>query len=104
MYSTRDDPNGTVISTRVEAVDSTGATLVVSVGDTGLRRAEIEGQVDRFIQNPSLLADLSRAHHRLHPDEPRYQKVRIVVARYQLQDSRPSGEVTEQVLATWTRR
>lgn len=103
MYSTRDDPNGTVISTRVEAVDSAGRTLVVSDRATGLRRAEIEGQAGRFVADPGLLAEVSRAHDRLRPDEPRYETVRIVVARFQLRDSRPSGEVTDEVLATWTR-
>ncbi|MDX6200027.1 MAG: hypothetical protein QOJ79_3178, partial [Actinomycetota bacterium] len=45
MYSTRDDPDGRVVSTRVEAVDETGRVLVVPDAAPRLRRAEIEGQV-----------------------------------------------------------
>jgi hypothetical protein len=103
MYSTRDDPNGTVLSTRVEAVDADGRTLVVSDRATGMRRAEIEGQAARFRADPALLADISLAHDRLRPSEPAYVTVRIVEARYRLRDSRPSGEVTDTVVASWTR-
>ncbi len=103
MYSTRDAPDGVVLSTRVEAVDSTGRVLVVPDTATGMRRAEIEGQVGRFRRDPSLLASLSRAHDRLHPGEPSYEQVRVVEKRYQLHDSRPSGRATERVVASWTR-
>ena len=103
MYATRDAPDGLVVSTRVEAVDSTGRVLVVPDTATGLRRAEIEGQVARFRRDPALLAAISRAHDRLHPQEPSYDEVRVVERRYRLRDSRPTGEETEQVVAAWTR-
>jgi hypothetical protein len=103
MYSTRDAPDGVVVSTRVEAVDSTGRVLVVPDTATGLRRAEIEGQVARFRRDPALLGAISRAHDRLHPREPSYDEVRVVERRYRLRDSRPTGEETEQVVASWRR-
>ncbi len=103
MYSTRDDPDGQVRSTRVEAVDSSGRVLVVPDRATGLRRAEVEGQVDRFVADPSLLAEVSRAHDRLHPDEPSYEVVRVVVSLTQLRDSRPVGEPVDEVLVSWSR-
>jgi hypothetical protein len=103
MYATRDDPDGLVLSTRVEAVDTTGRVLVVPDTATGLRRAEIEGQVRRFRADPGLLAQLSVAHDRLHPNEPAYDEVRVVERRYRLHDSRPTGEQTEQVVAAWHR-
>jgi hypothetical protein len=103
MYATRDAPDGAVVSTRVEAVDDTGRVLVVPDSATGLRRAEIEGQVGRFRARPDLLADISRAHDRLHPDEPSYAEVRVVERRYRLRDSRPTGDRTERVVAQWRR-
>lgn len=103
MYSTYDDPDGVVVSTRVEAVDATGTVLVVPDSATGLRRAEVEGQADRFTRDPDLLAALSQAHARLRPYEPSYDVVRVVVARLQLRDGRPTGESSEQVVAQWTR-
>jgi hypothetical protein len=103
MYATRDDPDGLVVSTRVEAVDTTGRVLVVPDAATGLRRAEIEGQVGRFRADPQLLRQIGVAHTRLHPDEPAYDEVRVVERRYRLHDSRPTGEQTERVVAQWHR-
>ena len=54
MYSTRDDPDGTVVSTRVEAVDTGGTLRVVDESSTGLKRAEVEGLA---------LLDLLRRRH-----------------------------------------
>ena len=103
MYSTRDDPDGLVVSTRVEAVDRTGRVLVVPDTAPGLRRAEIEGRAARFRRDPALLAQLSRAHDRLRPDEPPYDEIRVVERRYRLRDSRPTGEHTDRVVASWRR-
>ena len=103
MYATRDDPDGVVVSTRVEAVDARGRVLVVPDRATGMRRAEIEGQVARFRREPGLLGALSRAHDRLHPDEPSYVEVRVVQRRYRLRSSRPTGEQTERVVVRWRR-
>jgi hypothetical protein len=103
MYATRDAPDGTVVSTRVEAVDSTGRVLLVPDSATGMRRAEIEGEVGRFRRDPSLLGALSRAHSRLHPSQPPYDEVRVVERRYALRNSRPTGTATEQVVASWHR-
>lgn len=103
MYSTRDDPNGAVVSTRVEAVSPDGRVLVVDERSTGLKRAEVEGQVQRFREDPELLGALSRAHDRLRPDEPSYAEVRVVELRYVLRDSRPTGEQDERVVASWRR-
>lgn len=103
MYSTRDAPNGTVVSTRVEAVSRDGRVLVVDERSTGLKRAEVEGQVQRFRADPDLLAQLAVAHQRLRPDEPPYAEVRVVEQRYQLRDSRPTGTSTERVVASWRR-
>ena len=101
MYSTRDDPNGTVVSTRVEAVDATGRVRVVDERATGLKRAEVEGQVGRFVADPALLGALSRAHARLQPDEPRLTEVRVVEQVHRLRDSRPTGEPTQRVVVRW---
>ena len=103
MYATRDDPDGMVVSTRVEAVDTRGALRFVDERSTGLKRAEIEGQIRRFVADPALLGLLSQAHDRLRPTEPAYAQVRIVELSYRLADSRPTGAQSERVLARWTR-
>ncbi len=101
MYAGRDDPDGLVPDTRVEAVDSGGRLRVVDESSTGLRRAEIEGQAERFRAQPELLAALASAHARLRPKEPRFIEIRVVERLYQLEDSRPTGAQSEQILARW---
>lgn len=103
MYATRDDPDGTVVSTRVEAVDRRGGARTVDERSTGLKRAEVEGQVGRFVADPDLLGALSRAHDRLRPDEPPFAEVRVVERVTRLVDSRPTGPVAERVVVRWVR-
>lgn len=103
MYSTRDDPDGVVRSLRVEAVDATGQVVVVPDSATGLRRAEVEGQAERFVRDPALLGQLSRAHDRLRPQDPAYDVVRVVVSQVRLRDSRPVGAPSDAVLVSWSR-
>ena len=102
MYSTRDDPDGRVVSSRVEAVDRDGRVRVVDERSTGLKRAEVEGQVRRFQADPALLGALARAHRALRPQEPDFVEVRVVEQASQLRDSRPTGTTTERVVARWT--
>lgn len=103
MYSTRDAPDGVVSSARVEAVDARGRVLVVPDAASGLRRAEIEGQTGRLVADPGLLGQVSLAHSRLHPDQPVYDVVRVVVTDTVLRDSRPTRTLSERVVASWTR-
>ena len=103
MYSTRDDPDGVVHSARVEAIDARGRVLVVPDSATGLRRAEIEGQTARLVADPALLGQVSLAHDRLHPDQPAYDVVRVVVTDTRLRDSRPVGTLGSRVVASWSR-
>lgn len=104
MYATRDDPDGVVRSTRVEAVDRVGRVRTVDERSTGLKRAEIEGQAQRFVAEPETLGLLAEAHARLRPDEPPLVELRVVELVYVLEDSRPTGQQDERVVARWTAR
>lgn len=103
MYSSAHDPNAGVVSNTVEAVLDDGRVVAVSDGDTGMRRAEVEGQLPRFIADPQALGYLAVAHERRRPDAPRYAAVRVVRRSYQLRAGRPAGAVTEDVVAEWVR-
>ena len=48
MYSTRNDPNTPVISTRAVGLTAAGEEVRLSGGQVGLRRAEFEGQINRL--------------------------------------------------------
>ena len=103
MYSTADDPDGSVLSTYVRAVDADGR-VVERVGErhVGLRRAEDEGQLDRVVDDPELLGDLATAFARRHPDAPPWVEVSVVQTAYVLVGGEPTDERTS-VLATWRR-
>ena len=103
MYSSAHDPNAGVVSNTVEAVLDDGRVVAVSDGDTGMRRAEVEGQLPRFMKDPQILEQLAVAHERRQPDAPPYAAVRVVRRSYQLRDGRPAGAVTEDVVAEWVR-
>jgi len=102
MYSTADDPDGRVLSTYLQAVDTEGR-VVERVGEheVGLRRAEYEGQLSRVVDDPQLLGDLAETFSRRHPDRPPWAEVRVVQTAYVLVDGVPTDEKTE-VLAEWT--
>src|SRR3954454_21587933 len=58
MYATSPDPNGDAKDTRVEGVDATGKTVQLTEGNSGIRRAEIEGQEGAYVAAPSRLAEV----------------------------------------------
>lgn len=100
MYSTRDDPNAPVVTTQVEAITAAGRRLTLSGPESGLRRAEVEGQLARFVAHPALLGALADAYHRRHPDQT-LTRVDVVRRAYPLHGGRASGDVRSSVLATW---
>jgi hypothetical protein len=101
MYANASATNGVVRSARVEAVDETGHRFKLSDASTGLRRAEIEGQMPRFREDGDRLEAVADAFHARHPDAPELVLVEILQRRYHLVDGEPSGEVTEVQVAAW---
>ncbi|MEV6526810.1 hypothetical protein AB0M43_33255 [Longispora sp. NPDC051575] len=99
MYATTDALDAPVRDTRVAALDDTGAALDLTETDTGLRRAEVEGQLDR----PDLPRLLAVAYERRNPDATPLRRVTIVVTWHELRDGRPTGRTTEETVAAWER-
>ncbi|HEY9391343.1 MAG TPA: hypothetical protein VIR27_16460 [Mycobacteriales bacterium] len=102
MYSTRDSPNAPVVTTQIEATTVSGRHLTISGPATGLRRAEVEGQLGRFVAEPALLGSLAQAYQRLHPDNP-LARVEIVRRDHPLRQGRATGAERTTVLASWSR-
>jgi hypothetical protein len=98
MYSTRADPDQPVVSTSVVGVTADGDELRMSGGETGLRRAEFEGQLPRLVEQPELLGLLADTYAEAHPDAEELVAVRIVQRRYELQDGRRTGAHSDSVL------
>lgn len=98
--------DGAVIrSTFVEADTVRGALVQVplSAGGVGLPRAEVEGQLPRFVRHPQLLQAVAVAHARRHPHQARYAVVRLRETVTTLRGGVPQGRSTD-TLATWTVR
>jgi hypothetical protein len=104
MYSIANRPDGRIRSAVVEIqiADEPGWVEARTPGDLGMKRAEIEGQVDRFVARPDLLEHLGTAYERLN-DDATVVAVRLRQETTRLQDGRPSGVVSVETLATWSR-
>lgn len=101
MYAGAVDPDAPTIDTRLEATDVTDSTVLLTERNTGIRRAEIEGQLDRFRQQPDLLRVVEEAYRRHNPHAPPLEQVRVVIRWHEVRDFRPTGVWTDEVVATW---
>ena len=103
MYATSPDPNGDAKDTRVEGVDATGKTVQLTEGNSGIRRAEIEGQEGAYVAAPSRLAEVAAAYQEHSPGATPLREVRIVVRWHGIKHARPTGTYRDQVIAQWSR-
>jgi hypothetical protein len=102
MYSTAPDPDADAPDTRVEGVDTTGRTVELTETNSGLRRAEIEGQQQAYVDNPSRLRQVAIAYAARTPGAAPLKKVRIVIRWVGIEHARPTGRSHDQVIAQWT--
>lgn len=101
MYASAVDPDAATIDTRLEATDAEGLILPLTAGNTGIRRAEIEGAMRRFRDDPELLVLAAAAYARRNPDAPPLREIRIVITWHEVRDFRPTGATRQEVVATW---
>jgi hypothetical protein len=103
MYAGVNDPNGDVVSSYMRAVLPGGTVIRVDERGTGLRRAELEAEVDGFVRDPGSLARVAVAHHALHPDEQPYIAVQVVRLDQHLHHAALAQQTT-RVIAEWRQR
>jgi hypothetical protein len=101
MYATADKLNAPIRDTRFEIVDASGATVPLTEVNTGIRRAEIEGQLDRFKADPSLLRVIAEAYVARNPHAPAPVTVRIVIRLHELHDGLETGKFRDETFASW---
>lgn len=101
MYASRNAPDGTVNSLRLEAVTTEGELIKVSAGSVGLRRAELEGSMPRMRNEPELMADIMARYSENNPDEPELVELRVVVRVYELEDGAKTGEWVDDIQVVW---
>lgn len=103
QYSFRTDPNGEIHALWLDADTAAGTHVrldIASSGDVGVARAEIEGQLDRIIADPSRLQELAEAWARLHPDRPGLTRLTVGQDVTLLRHGRPNGHRTD-VFTHW---
>jgi hypothetical protein len=95
-------PAGEIRSHWLEADTTAGQHVKLSMDAVGpgMKRAEVEGQMGRFVRNPSLLQGIADAQHRLHPRQPALTKIYVVMQVTKLDHGRPAGDTTQTVV-TW---
>jgi hypothetical protein len=101
MYSTRNDPNGTVMDVRLRATTSRGEEISLRTGAFGLRPAEVDGLINRFDDDSKLAAYLAEAYEDLNR-RPRLDRLEVIRGIYRLKDSRPV-RYHEKTYGAWSR-
>jgi hypothetical protein len=101
MYAGSNPPDDPAPDTRVEGVDSTGAVVGLDQDNTGIRRAEIEGQQARYAAQPALLREVADAYAERHPGAPALVEVRIVIRWHGIQGGRPTGRTSDETVVRW---
>lgn len=104
MFAGVNGPDEPAPDTRVEGTDVTGATVVLTERNSGIRRAEIEGQQERYVARPELLREVATAYAARNPDAPALVEVRLVVRWHEIRDSRPANTIRDEVVAVWRAR
>jgi hypothetical protein len=94
QFAFRTDPNDAIHATFLEARNSTGAVIPVSLSarSVGIARAEIEGQLPNIVRQPDLLRALAESYHRLHPGEPPLEQLWLRDRVTELDRGRPVGQ------------
>jgi hypothetical protein len=103
MYSTAPGPDQPARDTRVEGVDVSGRVVALTEANSGLRRAEIEGQQAAYIAAPARLRQVADAYAERNPSRPALREVRLVVRSHGVRHSRPTGTWNDQVVADWVK-
>lgn len=111
QYASAQNLNGSVRSVFMTAdfpVDGEneavlGQKISLNQAVVGVGRGEIEGQLQRFIEDPELLAVLGRAYVELNPGAVPPEALYLKRSIRSLKDGTPTGEETIEVIVEWHR-
>jgi hypothetical protein len=103
QFANADPANAPVVVLRVEAVDVHGKRFELSEKQSGIRRAEIEDQVERFKADPSLLTSVGEAYARRNPGAPQLVEIDLIARSHELRHGQATGRYTDKRLAVWRR-
>jgi hypothetical protein len=103
MYSTSRELNEPVADTQMYAVNADGEEFRFVESISGMRRAELEGQLDKFEADPSRLHYLAESYQTRYPDRPPIDEIRIVIEWIELKNGLPTGKSTVEEVVSWQR-
>jgi hypothetical protein len=103
QFANADPPNEPVVVLRVEAVDTGGKRFELGERQTGIRRAEIEDQVERFKHDPRLLTSVGDAYASRNPHAPPLVEIDLIARSHELHNGSATGRYTDTTLAAWRR-
>jgi hypothetical protein len=102
QYAMRVERDADVVQIRAYATTSAGPMEVpLTSKGCGIGRSEVEGRLDDYVHDPAKLQVLADGWHRLHPDEPEFQSIRLVREIQQLRGGRLVPGVVSEQLAVW---
>ncbi|NED95600.1 hypothetical protein G1H11_09775 [Phytoactinopolyspora alkaliphila] len=104
QYATGHDLNGQTRSTYILADTESGQEKVrvpLNATGTGIGRAEVEGQLGRFIEDPSLMQVIADAYRAIHPERDQYTHMYLMRDIYQLENGYVVGEPERVKLGEW---
>ncbi len=101
MFTTAPGPETRIRAVRFDAVTVAGEEIRLKSGHFGLRRAEIEGQLnsDRSLEDARMRALFDNYNAR-HDGDERLASLTLVLAGWRLEDGRPTERISERK-ATW---
>jgi hypothetical protein len=100
MYSTSGRSTGAVRTAALRG-EWRGRPVEVHSESIGIRRAELEGQYDRFRRDPRMLAAVAGAFR---DDGVRLDRLQLIVVIRRVVDGHRVGKSTHQVLTEWRAR
>lgn len=103
MFSYANKLDGRVTSAKVEGTTISGEIITIGAEELGLRRAEIEGQIHRFVADPNLLHHFVETYEELNQDAEKLRSIRLFYEIDRLVDGRNVGEKEQETLAEWER-
>lgn len=102
QYSGAVDPDGTVTQACLEGIraDGTRTDITLNSLNVGVKRSEIENQVDRFQKNPEVLKGLADTYNS-RPWHSPVVGLRLCMEQWPLRNGGPTGQITRTTVAQW---
>jgi hypothetical protein len=103
MYASTESPDGTTSWLWLEGVTDAGQRAELPFEAFGLRRAEVEGSLDRLTGDPALLGEVVATYERRNPEAPRLTELLVVRRSQVMRSGSPAGAPSDEVVVSWRR-